>query len=305
MRKTNEKLETKNMAKQDKSKETVVAETAAITKEAPAGALATAQVSEYGDDASLGTGHLTAAEKSIPFLNLLQSNSPEVEKQSVPGARSGMFLNSVTKELIDGKKGLVIQPVYCDRWIVEWKDRDKGGGLVGRHLYTSPEVQDAERAHGGNLISTKENPVKIGENFLVDTRYLYANILTEEGDEVIGYFLLAASKSKIKPTQNFVTAIDILRGRPPLFAARARLTAVTEIQKGSGKEFWNVRFMPFVEGKSYADCLIPAKLNGEKHPLLVAGRKFYDAITGGVLKADFDTQSFDAPNEEAEEKRHF
>lgn len=302
------------MAKSDKSKDTVVAEAAkaseALAQTAPAGALAKATDSEYGDDAGLGTSHLSASEKSIPFLNLLQSNSPEVEKQTVPGARAGMFLNSVTKELIPGNVGLVIQPVYCDRWIVEWKDRDKGGGLVGRHLYTSPEVQEAMDAHQGNLISTKENPVKIGENFLVDTRYLYANILTEDGEDVLGYFLLAASKSKIKPTQDFVTAIDILRVgearvRPPLFAARARLTAVTQIQKGSGKEFWNVRFMPFVAGKSYSECLIPGKLDGQKHPLLVAGRKFYDGVTKGQLKADFETETFDAPSEEAEEKRHF
>lgn len=278
----------------------------AMTKEAPA-ALVQVPTDEYGDERGLGTSHLAADEKSIPFLNLLQSNSPEVEKQTVPGARAGMFLNSVTKELTPGNVGFVIQPVWHDRSIVEWKDRDKGGGLVGRHSPTSPEALEAKDSHGGNFISTKENPVKRGENFLVDTRYLYCNILTDDGQEFTGaYFLLAASKSKIKPTQDFVTAIDIIRGRPPLFAARARLTAVTQIQKGSGKEFWNIRFMPYVEGQTYQQTLIPGKgPDGQKHPLLVAGRAFYDAITGGVLKADFDAQAMEAVDEGVEEKRHF
>lgn len=295
------------MAKNDKSKETVVAEAASIVKEQAAGALA--KVEDYGDDRGAGTSHLAADEKSIPFLNLLQSNSPEVEKQTVPGAKAGMFLNTVTKELIPGNVGLVIQPVWHDRSIVEWKDRDKGGGLVGRHSPTSPEALEAKEAHGGNFISTKENPVRRGENFMVDTRYLYCNILSEDGEEFTGaYFLLAASKSKIKPTQDFVTSIDILRGRPPLFAARAHLTSVVQIQKGSGKEFYNIRFMPHVQGATYRDTLIPAKAADgvTKHPLLVIGRQFQDAITGGVLKADFDAQAVDAEAAEtAEEHRHF
>ncbi len=295
------------MAKNEKNKTgegTMVSE--AMIKEEPAGALA--QFEDYGDDAGAGTKHLSAEEKSIPFLNLLQSNSPEVEKQTVPGAKAGMFLNTVTKELIDGKKGLIIQPVYADRSIVEWKDRDKGGGLVGSHQPNSPEALEAKDAHGGNFFSTKENPVRRGENFMVDTRYLYCNILTDDGEEFAGaYFLLAASKSKIKPTQNFISSIDMLRGKPPLFAARAHLTSVVEIQKGSGKEFYNVRFMPYLPGKAWREVLIPGKgPDGKKHPLLVAGRQFYDAITGGALKADFDTQAMDAEAAEAaEEKRHF
>lgn len=292
------------MASKDKSKETVVAEVALATT-APAGALA--QVDDYGDDKGAGLSHLTASEKSIPFLNLLQNNSPEVENKTIEGAAGGMLLNSVTKELIDGEKGLLIQPVYCDRWIVEWKDRDKGaGGLVARHLFTSPEVQEAMDRNAGSLIGTKEKPVKNGENFLVDTRYLYCNILTEDGNEVDGYCLIAASKSKIKPTQNFVSAVDYIRGKPPLFAVRARLKVFLDTQKATGKRFYNLSFMPFVQGKSYQETLIPAKAtDGSKHPLLIAGRQFMDAITAGKLQADFNTESFESPSEEAEEKRHF
>jgi hypothetical protein len=290
------------MAKQDKSKDTVVAE--ALVKGQPAGALA--QFEDYGEDRGMGAGHLTAEEKSIPFLELLQSNSPAVEKQLVPGAKAGMFLNTVTKELIPGNVGLVIQPVYADRSIVEWKPRDSGGGLVARHTPTSPEALEAKDAHQGSWIATKDNPVMRNGNNMVDTRYLYCNVLSEDGEEFTGaYFLLAASKSKIKPTQNFVTAIDIIRGKPPLFAARARLTSVVEIQKGSGKEYHNVRFMPYLPGKTYLETLIPGKgADGTKHPLLVAGRAFYDAITGGVLKADFDAEKMEA-DEATEEKRHF
>lgn len=288
---------------------TVVEESKAIVKEEPAGALAQADFDDYGDDAGAGTSHLGTDEKSIPFLNLLQSNSPEVEKQTVPGARGGMFLNTVTKELIPGNVGLIVQPVWHDRSIVEWKDRDKGGGLVARHSPTSPEAVEAKEAHHNSWIGTKEDPVRRGENFMVDTRYLYCNILTEDGEQFAGgYFLLAASKSKIKPVQDFVTAIDILRGRPPLFAARAHLTSVVQIQKGSGKEYFNVRFLPYLPGKTYRDTLIPAKAEDgvSKNPLLVIGRKFQDAITGGVLKADFDTQAMDAEAAETtEEKRHF
>lgn len=291
------------MASKNKSADTVIAEAALAKDTSGQSPLAVATPSSgWGEYSGLGTGHLTAEEKSIPFLILLQSNNPEVEKQTVPGAKAGMFLNSVTKELIPGNVGLIIQPVYADRSIVEWKDRDKGGGLVGRHSPTSPEALEAKDANGGSFIGTKERPVKRGENFMVDTRYLYANILTDDGEDFTGgYFILGASKSKIKPTQGYLTAIDMLRGKPPLFAARARLTSVVEIQKGSGKEYHNVRFMPFLEGKTHTDCLLP-----QGHPLLLAGFNFYKAVTGGTMKADFDKESFEGPADEAaEEKRHF
>lgn len=300
------------MAKTDKKNEEKSEKSEALTTVAPAGSLAQLVDNEYGEDTRAGLKELSAQEKSIPFLNLLQNNSPEVEdpQRRIEGARAGMFLNSVTKELIDGEKGLIIQPVHIDRIFVEWRDRDKGGGIVARHLYTSAEVQDAIDRNGGSHIATKENPLKHGENFLVDTRYLYSFILNATATEIEGYCVFAASKSKIKPTQDFVSAVDQMRGGPPLFAIRARMTSFTDKQKSSGKIFQNVRFRPCFEGKTLAECRIPGLANpahtAQDLELLKRGKEFRLAIVGGKMQADFTTEGVDAEeSEEATEKRHF
>lgn len=306
------------MAKGDKAVTKAPEATEALATTAPAGALAKQSENEYGEDAGAGLKELSANEKSIPFLNLLQANSPEVENNSPPGAKAGMFINSVTKELIDGEKGLLIRPVFVQRTFVEWIDRDKGGGVVARHLFTSAEVQDAIDRNGGSVIASKEKPLKHGENFLVDTRYLYCHVLNEQL-QVEGYFVLAGAKSKVKPVQNFYSAIDQIKGGPPMWSCIARLTSFTDIQKKSGKQFKNVRFMPHIEGKSYADTKMRGSKNPETTPhvvlgidrdyekaLFASGKKFYESIMGGKVAADFDTEGFEAvESEEATEKRHF
>jgi hypothetical protein len=263
---------------------------------------------DWGEFKGAGLKDLPANEKSIPFLNLMQTNSPEVEQQTIPGIKAGDFLNSVTKEVIPGEVGLLIQPIHIERVMVLWRDRDKGGGIVARYEFTSPEVEEAIRHNNGTHISTKEAPLKIGEHFLVDTRYLYAHVLTERGDDTAGYFIFGANKSKIKPTQDFISSIDQVRGGPPLFAARARMTSVQAVQKGSGKLFKNVKFMPGVEGATYFQTLVPGRDPqdpSKPHPLLLKGAEFRKAILAGQAKADFSAESFEKEDEGATEKRHF
>ena len=301
----------KKAAEADTQKQ-VAATEAALATVAPAGALAQPMENEYGEDTRAGLKDLSAQEKSIPFLNLLQNNSPEVEEKTIPGAEAGMFLNSVTKELISGETGLLIQPVFVDRIFVEWGDRDKGDkGIYGRHLFTSPEVQEAIDQNKGQFFSTKENPLRIGEHLLVDTRYLYCHILDELAQEVIGYFVLGGAKSKVRPVQDFVSMIDQMRGGPPMYCIRARLTSFNDKQKKTGKLFKNLRFMPHVPGQTYAQT----KLNGPKNPagqqpwekaLYERGKAFQAAIKGGKMAADFDTEGFEPTEDEATtEKRHF
>jgi len=291
--------------------EALVPAAAPLATTSAGGALAAAPFNEYGEDAGAGLRELAANEKSIPFLNLLQNNSPEVEEKLVQGAEAGMFINSVSKELISGETGLIIQPVFVQRVFVEWGDRDKGDkGIYGRHLYTSPEVQEAIDRNKGSHISTKDNPLKMGDHLLVDTRYLYVNILDEEGKEVVGYAVLSGAKSKVKPVQDFYSAIDQIRGNPPMWCARARLTSFNDKQKKTGKLFKNFAFRPIVQGLTYAQTLLRGNLNPAQEPwekaLYAKGKKFMESINSGKMQADFDTEGFEREESEAAaEKRHF
>lgn len=74
---------------------------------------------------------------AIPFLRVLQSNSPQVKKQNakfVNGAEAGMFFNTATNEIYSGDEGLYVVPVLFKRQATLWLPRDsnaQGGGFVG------------------------------------------------------------------------------------------------------------------------------------------------------------------------------
>jgi hypothetical protein len=68
---------------------------------------------DFGDDAGAGMEDVKAGEYRIPFLRILQSNSPQVKPPTaggVPGAQAAMIFNTSTGELYDGEKGLVFVP---------------------------------------------------------------------------------------------------------------------------------------------------------------------------------------------------
>jgi hypothetical protein len=93
-----------------------------IAKRENAGALATT----FEADASAGSQNITQDDLALPFLKVLGQLSPEINKQNakfINGAEPGMIVNSVTKELYDGPKGIDVIPVHYQRQYVEWQDR--------------------------------------------------------------------------------------------------------------------------------------------------------------------------------------
>ena len=98
-----------------------------IAKRENAGPLAT---NVFEADANAGSQNITQDDLALPFLKVLGQLSPEVNKQNakfINGAEPGMIVNSVTKELYDGKKGIDVIPVHYERQYVEWQDRGQTG----------------------------------------------------------------------------------------------------------------------------------------------------------------------------------
>jgi len=98
-----------------------------VAKRENAGALAT---NVFEADANAGSQNITQDDLALPFLKVLGQLSPEINKQNakfINGAEPGMIVNSVTKELYDGKKGIEVIPVHYERHYVEWQDRGQSG----------------------------------------------------------------------------------------------------------------------------------------------------------------------------------
>src|SRR4051812_43302379 len=66
----------------------------------------------------------------IPFLRILQSNSPELDPEEakyIEDAKLGQIVNTVSGETF---KAVELIPVFHYATFVEWKQRDAGGGYV-------------------------------------------------------------------------------------------------------------------------------------------------------------------------------
>jgi len=117
-----------------------------IAKKTNAGALST---NLFEADANAGSQNMTQEDLALPFLKVLGQLSPEVNKQNakfINGAEPGMIVNSVTKELYDGAKGINVIPVHYERQYVEWQDRGQSGNApVAIHSADSDIVSTTTR----------------------------------------------------------------------------------------------------------------------------------------------------------------
>lgn len=258
-------------------------------------------IPDYGEDSGMGFSPATSSDYSIPFLGVLQANSPQVVENNPEGARAGLLYNSVTGEMIDGSKGLVIIPVLKQNAYVEWIHRDNGGGLVANHLPESHFVMEVKRKSGtrGKL---RINPDDEKSNQLIETVYLYCLILEEDNKTVQGHAVVSFTVTKLKPWRNFYTQLLSIKypkdvKKPPFFAYRVRLSTFLD-QNKKGQKYYNYTLEPAV------DKAVLAKLStddGWKMSLLPAaepwaqevlafGKKMHEMVMGGMAKVDFGGQ---------------
>lgn len=241
-----------------------------------------AVVHDYGTDAGSGFEGTTGKDLAIPFLAVLQANSPQVIESNPPGAKAGDIYNTVTREIYDGKKGVPFQPAFVEHKVVEWVPRDNGGGFVGSFDPEAQVVKDAIIANGGKAFG-KLKAVSSG-NELVETYYVFGNVLSADGGEVDGFAIAAFTSTKIKKYRAWNTSMQSIKGRPPLFANRAILKTVLEKNK-AGQPYFNLQVEP-LSGTSWKDSLIPPN-----SALIEAAKGLREMVASGAARASYETQN--------------
>jgi hypothetical protein len=240
---------------------------------------------DYGEDAGVGYEGMTSDDYAIPFVTILQTNSPEVEDNDPKGAKPGLLFNKATRELYES---IVFQPCHRERTIVEWVPRDDGGGLVGFHDVNSDLYKDAVLAakNGGYGRVLAPNG-----NHLVNTVYIYGQLLDEAGANVIAWAVLTFSSTRFKPLKNFNSATRQLYGKPPPWATRVVISTFRDENK-YGK-FYNFRMSPLKD--TWLESLINPS---EEKALLIAGKDFRDMVLEGKARADFSKQDQDSVDDD-------
>jgi hypothetical protein len=142
------------MAKNDK-KEEEKSGVPAVQEEKGTAVAQHALADMYAADAGAGLENIRIEDTRIPTLKILQGLSPELaegDPKYIEGAKQGMFLHSVTRQLYDGKEGVMIIPVHFHKQWVEWRPRQAGGGFVA--AYDSREDALAQVKEGNEIQET-------------------------------------------------------------------------------------------------------------------------------------------------------
>ena len=199
-------------------------------------------------DAQKGFENVKTESLAPPILKLLQNGSAEAQKRNqnyVEGAEPGMFLNTVTKQLYDGDKGIMVIPCHYKLEYQEWADYGTGSGRPENIYPDTSDVLDKttkgpdgkDRLQNGNYILT------VGQHFVI--------ILGTKSSET-AMISMSSSQGKVSRKWNSMMKSITLDGEqgpytPPSFSHMYKLSSVLNTGKGNQWYGYNVEKVGMLE----------------------------------------------------------
>lgn len=234
---------------------------------------ALALIDDLETDAAAGFGAMTQEDYALPFLRLLTSTSPEVGE--VDGALPGMFLNSVTGQLYDGKKGISVIPCAYLRQYIEWTPRGQGTGAPVQVYPATSDVLSRTHKEPGEYKDYLDNG-----NYVENTANYYIMIVDELG--VPNPALVTMKSTQLKKSRKWNSMMQSVKmtGKngmftPPMYSQLYRLSSVAE-SNDKGKWFgWEVERTGPVESSD----------------LYAAAKAFAQSVGAGDIKVKHESES--------------
>lgn len=223
-------------------------------------------------DSGKGNENVGQGDLIAPFYKILDGQSGEVKKtkaQYVEGAEEGMIFNTLTKELIDGKKGIVVVPAFYDRFEIEWKPIEVGG-LVAIHPHDTPLLKQVTK--GGP--NGTQNILPNG-NLLMTTAQHY--VVRVKDDQTFDMGIISMASTRLKKSRMWNSLIEgiQLKGpngqsfNPPRFSHMYRLTTTPESKGTQAWWTWNIELLGPVTSEE----------------IYKAARKLFVDVNSGAVKA--------------------
>jgi len=210
---------------------------------------ALAAVTSFEEDAQSGFDGMNQDDLALPFLRLLTATSPEVGE--VDGAMTGMVYNTVTGQLYDGKKGLLVIPCAYVRQYIEWAPRGSGSGApVTIYPATSDVLSRTHREPGDNRDYLDNG------NYIENTANHYVMVIDENGSPAPALIVMKSTQLKKSRKWNSMQMSVKLQSSqgglytPPMFSQVYRLTTQQE-SNDKGKWYgWEIERVGSVEDMS-------------------------------------------------------
>lgn len=233
----------------------------------------TVLTSRFEEDAQSGFAGMNQEDFALPFLRLLTNTSPEVG--SIDGAMPGMVYNSVTGELFDGKKGILVVPCAYVRQYIEWAPRGSGSGApIAYFPSTSDILSKTHRVPGENKDYLDNG------NYVENTANHYVMVLDASGIPSPALIVMKSTQLKKSRKWNSMMQSTKLMGKnglytPPMYSQTYRLTTVKE-SNDKGQWFgWEVEHVGNVESED----------------VYFAAKAFFDSISAGDVKVTHSDES--------------
>ena len=194
----------------------------------------------FEDDAAHGFENVKTTSLALPILKLLQNGSGEAQRRNqnyVDGAEPGMLLNTVTKKLYDGAKGISVIPCHYKLEYQEWADFGTGSGRPENIFDANSDIlsktkneNGKDRLENGNYILT------VGQHFVL--------LVGDDGTEQ-ALVSMSSSQGKVSRKWNSMMMSISFDGKngpytPPSFSHSYKLTTVLNSGKGNQWYGYNV-----------------------------------------------------------------
>tara|TARA_Y100001963_G_scaffold101588_1_gene139761 strand:- start:8027 stop:8800 length:774 start_codon:yes stop_codon:yes gene_type:complete len=168
-------------------------------------------------------------ETAIPFVKILQSMSPQCKKaedEYVEGAEEGDLFHTVLNK---SYKKMYFIPCRFQHTLIQWKNREQGGGFVAAYEVNDPAKPRTERQ--GNKDVCLDDP----ESYLENTMQYISLVYDEEGNE-LGPAVLSFKSSGLKYARRFNASLSAKKlrtsagkeFRAPIFSHLYELTTMPE-----------------------------------------------------------------------------
>ena len=147
----------------------------------------------FREDADKGFENVRQESLALPILKLLQNSSGEAQKRNqnyVEDAEPGMLLNTVTKKLYQGEKGINVIPCYYRMEYQEWAEFGTGSGRPEQIFSDDSDILSKTTKDGG------KDRLQNG-NYILTVHQNYVLIVGDDGSAETAIISMSSSQGKV------------------------------------------------------------------------------------------------------------
>lgn len=254
----------------------------------------------------LGLENVEGADIVFPFINIIQSGSPQRKKGKdgyIEGAEEGMMYNTTTKKLYDPNLGVKVVPLYHEKRLIERSIKKEGEQqkFITDHKQNQSVIEGLDKIDNWTYLTRKGTHI-------IPTDYIYFLILNAETQEtefaVVSFKSTLARQAREIVSQARMRSITLPNGKkwsPPLFFKT--LVLKTAMKSGNENDW-------FVYSVSPSDDLVKFDSKGQVVDNIEGGAVIFEdayKLCKDVLKAGVHVvdSSQDGVDDSSTEKSSF